>query len=374
MADGPDDTRAWSRIADDLHYSTVPTVAEVEEEARNAQVRPDRTGWTPPEEEGPTVSEVEAAEARGPVLLGVDTSQWQGTVPWPRVRAGSPSLAFAFRKVSEGRTYWDPQAAANRAGIRGCGLVPGAYHFLVNTSPAVDQASWFVSHADLDEYHALDVEAAGPLDVAGWVTRWGALMVARQRPGKVLDVYTNGPLWRTRSVVAGDAARFGRAWIAGYRPSLYVPGSGSLAALWGKVTASDNGGIPDLGWASWEFMQFTANATVPGISGPVDGNAYLGTLDQLKAGATGTGPRPPQPPTAVETIRGPVRLGDRDTGADQSVHVIQKHVGVPRDGVFGPQTQAGVENFQSRRGLAVDGIVGPSTARRFGPTVTYVAR
>lgn len=36
------------------------------------------------------------------------------------------------------------------------------------------------------------------------------------------------------------------------------------------------------------------------------------------------------------------------------------------DGIFGPQTEAGVRYFQRRNGLAVDGIVGPKTAAAIG--------
>ena len=36
------------------------------------------------------------------------------------------------------------------------------------------------------------------------------------------------------------------------------------------------------------------------------------------------------------------------------------------DGIFGPQTKKAVRYFQSRNGLAVDGIVGPKTAAALG--------
>jgi hypothetical protein len=45
---------------------------------------------------------------------------------------------------------------------------------------------------------------------------------------------------------------------------------------------------------------------------------------------------------------------------------VQRALGVPADGVYGPQTAAAVRAFQRRHGLAVDGVVGPATLRALG--------
>jgi peptidoglycan hydrolase-like protein with peptidoglycan-binding domain len=57
-----------------------------------------------------------------------------------------------------------------------------------------------------------------------------------------------------------------------------------------------------------------------------------------------------------------VKRGDR--GA--AVRSIQRELGIPADGVFGPQTERAVKSFQRRHDLVPDGIVGPLTRAALG--------
>ena len=60
-----------------------------------------------------------------------------------------------------------------------------------------------------------------------------------------------------------------------------------------------------------------------------------------------------------------LRFGSRGP----SVADVQRALGIPADGIFGPQTLHAVRRFQARRGLEIDGIVGPRTRAALGLTL-----
>ncbi len=49
-----------------------------------------------------------------------------------------------------------------------------------------------------------------------------------------------------------------------------------------------------------------------------------------------------------------------------TVIAVQKKLGIPADGIAGPQTRRAVKRFQRRNGLTVDGVIGPETLRALG--------
>lgn len=63
-------------------------------------------------------------------------------------------------------------------------------------------------------------------------------------------------------------------------------------------------------------------------------------------------------------LRAPLLRGDDVRAVQQALRVAGRVVAV--DGVFGPDTQAAVKQFQEERGLRVDGIVGPATRAALG--------
>jgi cell wall-associated NlpC family hydrolase len=62
------------------------------------------------------------------------------------------------------------------------------------------------------------------------------------------------------------------------------------------------------------------------------------------------------------SLDGMLSKGDRGP----AVAAVQRALGIPADGVFGPQTRRAVRAFQARHGLEVDGVVGPVTLGALG--------
>src|SRR5918996_1132223 len=95
-----------------------------------------------------------------------------------------------------------------------------------------------------------------------------------------------------------------------------------------------------------------AAATMAGPGAPMAMAQLSGDLQAEVAAETSS-------KRAIEVREGglPLRLGSQGP----LVAHVQKALGVPADGVFGPQTDTAVRQYQARAGLQVDGIVGPAT-------------
>jgi hypothetical protein len=91
-----------------------------------------------------------------------------------------------------------------------------------------------------------------------------------------------------------------------------------------------------------------------GVVGPVTRQALgLGSGPVLKRKRTHGGRRTSRRAAARRPAGGGVRA-------------LQRALGLPADGVFGPHTEEAVKSFQRRRGLVADGVVGPATRQALG--------
>jgi GH25 family lysozyme M1 (1,4-beta-N-acetylmuramidase) len=234
-------------------------------------------------------------------LRGIDVSNWQGAINWPKVAARG--VRFAFLKASQGTTYTDPTYTTNRPAARTAGVRVGAYHFAVPggstragiAANATAQADYFIAAARpaaTDLRPVLDIERTGgltPTQLVRWtnafVSRVAALVHARP------IVYTSPSFWQTELGDSQSTAAIADLWIAHWT---------TAASPW----------VPAANWSGrgWAFWQYSSSGSVNGISGRVDLDRLHGTT--LTPYLVGSPPQNTAPPTidaAVEvgtTIRG----------------------------------------------------------------------
>jgi peptidoglycan hydrolase-like protein with peptidoglycan-binding domain len=110
----------------------------------------------------------------------------------------------------------------------------------------------------------------------------------------------------------------------------------SLACARAKRRAADQGFLPQARVAGASLVVAAVAAALP-----VQGGAHARARSD---GVT----------QAHERL---LRFGSRGS----AVARVQRALGIPADGIFGPQTRRAVRRFQARHGLLVDGIVGPQT-------------
>jgi len=217
------------------------------------------------------------------MLYGLDVSDDQGVVDWPKVAAAG--FTFAIIKNGNGNTETDGKDAderfdANVAGARAASLFFGAYNFCyvglpsgpstpANRSPE-DQAQrhWessgglgsnpgdLVTFADFEWPELADWAKYG-VTVAGcqdWMRRYCAKLDALT--GRTTGIYTDR--WWWLDVVQGDElAEFASRPFWPAQPVAARPVDGSAPRVWAPFT-------------SWQVWQHSQSSIIPGIGDKVD--------------------------------------------------------------------------------------------------------
>lgn len=197
------------------------------------------------------------------MLLGIDGSNWQGSIGWADVAAAG--VSFAICKASEGVTYADPWFARNWHGMAAAGLVRGSYHFAQPdlAAPEADAAFWLACVQEAGgllpgDLLALDVEA-GSGDVSGWVK--ACLRTVQAAVGFRPLLYSGGWYMQPHGLTHdAELAEYG-LWYASY------------------------GAVPQTPpfWPFWAIWQYTCEGSVPGVAGPCDCNiANVESVEQLR--------------------------------------------------------------------------------------------
>ena len=208
----------------------------------------------------------------GTQALGIDVSNYQGTINWNA--AAGTGIQFAWAKATEGVSYTDPYLPNNEFNGTAAGVSIGAYDFAhpeANTPMA--EAQYFVNYAS--QYGAfqgghlapaLDLETGGGAHVGAtslgaWVSAWCT---------DVYDLTGARPVVYTGTSYASmlnSSSSANPLWLADWTYSVPAPGS------------TPNESISP--WNTWTFWQYSDRGSVSGISGNVDLDAYNGSFASM---------------------------------------------------------------------------------------------
>jgi GH25 family lysozyme M1 (1,4-beta-N-acetylmuramidase) len=81
--------------------------------------------------------------ADGAELPGIDVSKWNDDIDWPTVAASG--IEYAFVRVSDGTTHFDPRFDENWAESRAAGIHTGVYQFFRPNQDEIAQANLLLS-------------------------------------------------------------------------------------------------------------------------------------------------------------------------------------------------------------------------------------
>jgi lysozyme len=187
-------------------------------------------------------------------IRGIDVSHHQGPIDWAQVRSSGQS--FAFIKATEGADFRDTRFSENWREARAQGLVTGAYHYFTFCSPGLAQAENFLAIAPLDAGVlplAVDVEFAG--NCVGWESVEEIRRELRAFVERVRAQVGQPPLLYTTEEVRLELI-----------PVELHDHPYWLRSLWGEP-----GGAAQL-----QFWQYSDTGSVPGVTGEVDLNVFIG--------------------------------------------------------------------------------------------------
>ena len=216
--------------------------------------------------------------AKATNLFGIDIGGGTGVVNWAAVH--SAGVQFCFVAATEGNYFQDSSFKNYMVQGKAAGIQMGASHF---ARPDVDkpgvEANYFWNFAGAyiiadgkSISPAVDFEVfqghVGTSTYTEWFNAWAADVEAKTAAvmHPVIYVSACGGACYLDSTIQLDG------WIANYNGENLFTGN-----PWNTCTACNPWGT------GWDYWQVTNTGAVSGISGPVDLDAFNGTLAQLKS-------------------------------------------------------------------------------------------
>jgi lysozyme len=194
--------------------------------------------------------------------IGIDVSQFQGTIDWEQAKEidnGLP-LTFVFVRATAGNDKKDHQFDTNWQKAKEHNFIRGAYHYYRPNENSIEQATNFIKTVALNKGDlppVLDIEQL-PKDqsmdsLKKGLKRWLDRVEAHYG---IRPIIYSGEKYYT-DFLKKEFSDY-TFWVANYND-------------WVGTIKED-----------WAFWQFTEKAAIPGISERVDLNIYNGTPKMLR--------------------------------------------------------------------------------------------
>jgi GH25 family lysozyme M1 (1,4-beta-N-acetylmuramidase) len=242
------------------------------------------TACTSAPEESQLAAPLYTSQCGTQFVEGLDVYKGNGTIDWAMVKASGRK--YAFIKATQGDYNKQTTFAANWTGAKTAGVLRSPYHFFDPTIDGVVQANAFLAEVAAggglgvgDLPPLLDIEcptssvqaqASSGCEYAGnsgWVATatmkqriFDWLTTVEQATGQKAFLYSY-PSWFADVKLTDPQLAAYPLFIATYATCASVP----------------------LPWTKAVFWQYSATATVPGITGNVDVDHFFGTEAELQA-------------------------------------------------------------------------------------------
>lgn len=214
-----------------------------------------------------------------PTVLGIDVSHWQGAVNWSVMR--SDGVQFAGIKSTEGDGFVDSRFASNLRNARAAGVIPFAYHYQRSTATAAEQVAHIRRVVPRDCPVVPDVEHG-----SGNVALTRGIVAGLRRAGYHVPL-SYIPRWYWQGIGSPGLSGLPPLWSSRYPDNVIR----SIRDEYREVEMRFMHFWQGYGGLNVAVLQFTSSARV-GNRQPIDGNAYRGTVTQLRTLLTGSAPPP----------------------------------------------------------------------------------
>ncbi|MCB0118759.1 MAG: LysM peptidoglycan-binding domain-containing protein [Anaerolineales bacterium] len=219
------------------------------------------------------------------LVHGVDVSYWEPRIDWRVVR--TQGFRFALIRATSGVGYVDPKFKPHWEGARTEGLLRGAYHYLIATQDAKQQADLFISTIsadrgelppiiDLEDKYNENASNSKIIDTCKAI-----LDRVEKAFGVKPMIYSRTQYLNVHVSKSGKAPSWAKdypLWVAQY-PYVFSP----------DTMPNKNMPTQAAGWQDWMFWQYSETALVNGVTNEngspteCDLNWFRGTEEELYA-------------------------------------------------------------------------------------------